>query len=111
MHELQLQYRAQQYWFPASGREAYFLAKAVAYAGEASTQEQIIAQLRTGVVVRTGTDWDDQIRSLAALLVAQTPAPPEARKKCDCGHTIPVQSVMNASLGSACPACYDRMSD
>lgn len=31
--------------------------------------------------------------------------------KCDCGHTIPRALRMSASLGSSCPACYDRMSD
>lgn len=31
--------------------------------------------------------------------------------KCSCGHTIPDILVMNASLGTSCPDCYDRMSD
>ena len=30
--------------------------------------------------------------------------------KCDCGHTIPKKSVMNASSGTSCPDCYDSMS-
>ena len=30
--------------------------------------------------------------------------------KCSCGHTVPKNSVMSASLGSSCPDCYDRMS-
>lgn len=30
--------------------------------------------------------------------------------KCDCGHTIPKNLVMAASLGTSCPDCYDRMS-
>ena len=30
---------------------------------------------------------------------------------CDCGHTIPADTVMHASMGTACPNCYDRMSD
>ncbi len=29
---------------------------------------------------------------------------------CDCGHTVPASLVMNASLGTSCPGCYDRMS-
>lgn len=34
-------------------------------------------------------------------------------RRLDCGHTLPVGSVliMAASTGSACPDCYDRMSD
>lgn len=31
--------------------------------------------------------------------------------KCDCGHSVPRGVVMNASMGTSCPACYDRMSD
>lgn len=30
--------------------------------------------------------------------------------KCDCGHSVPAGSVMNASVGTSCPDCYDRMS-
>jgi len=29
---------------------------------------------------------------------------------CSCGHTVPRSDVMNASLGTSCPDCYDRMS-
>lgn len=31
--------------------------------------------------------------------------------KCDCGHTVENELVMNASLGTSCPDCYDDMSD
>ncbi len=31
--------------------------------------------------------------------------------KCDCGHTVPHYLVMAASLGTACPDCFDEMSD
>jgi hypothetical protein len=30
--------------------------------------------------------------------------------QCDCGHRVPATLVMNASLGTACPDCYDDMS-
>ena len=30
--------------------------------------------------------------------------------KCSCGCTIPRSQVMNASIGTSCPDCYDRMS-
>jgi len=30
--------------------------------------------------------------------------------RCSCGHTVPRDEVMNASLGSSCPDCYDRLS-
>jgi len=31
--------------------------------------------------------------------------------RCSCGHTVSATMVMSASMGSACPDCYDRMSD
>ncbi len=31
--------------------------------------------------------------------------------RCDCGHSVERALVMNASLGTSCPDCYDRMSD
>lgn len=30
--------------------------------------------------------------------------------KCSCGHSVPQSQVMNASLGTSCPDCYDKMS-
>ena len=38
------------------------------------------------------------------------PRLPVPTRKCDCGHTVPVGSVMSASMGSSCVDCYDRMS-
>lgn len=29
---------------------------------------------------------------------------------CACGHSVPRDQVMNSSLGTSCPDCYDRMS-
>jgi len=54
-----------------------------------------------------GSDWYEMIRAKPKP-VARVP---EALVKCSCGHTIPKSQVMNASMGSACPDCYDRMSD
>ncbi len=31
--------------------------------------------------------------------------------KCSCGHTIPKNQVMSASMGTSCSNCYDRMSE
>jgi len=31
--------------------------------------------------------------------------------RCNCGHSVERTLVMNASLGTSCPDCYDRMSD
>ena len=43
------------------------------------------------------------------ILLSQTR--PSKLVKCSCGHTIPEELVMTASLGSACPDCFDKMSD
>ncbi len=37
-------------------------------------------------------------------------AKPVDMKLCDCGHRVPSDQVMSASLGTSCPDCYDRMS-
>jgi hypothetical protein len=31
--------------------------------------------------------------------------------KCKCGHSVPSNIVMNASMGTSCPDCYDSMSN
>ncbi len=31
--------------------------------------------------------------------------------RCDCGHEVPAELVMSASLGSTCPDCYDKWRD
>ena len=31
--------------------------------------------------------------------------------RCSCGHTVSSMMVMSASMGTACPDCYDSMSD
>ncbi len=49
-------------------------------------------------------------RQNAAKLPA-APQPEPEMKKCACGHTIPRDLVMSASMGSSCPRCYDRMSN
>jgi hypothetical protein len=30
---------------------------------------------------------------------------------CDCGHAVPRSWVMQSSRGTACPDCYDELSD
>lgn len=55
-------------------------------------------------------------RRLWALEQEATQQPPVAPPPVDlvrasCGHTVSRAVVMSASLGTACPACYDRLSD
>ena len=42
--------------------------------------------------------------------VAKTVAVQVSMVKCSCGHTVSSTMVMSASMGTACPDCYDRMS-
>ena len=122
MSDLKLQYQAIQYWFDASNREDYFIAKAVAHTaalaargrGEALSANDIRAHLHTGRIVSIGPEWDSCIRSLAVIEtqpLSAPPAPDVVMVYCNCGHTVPVASVLSASLGTSCPDCYDRLSD
>ncbi len=71
-----------------------------------TTREGILSLLDAGKMIRTGTDWYDNLRA---------PSPPRTRAKpnlvrCDCGHECDRILVMFASTGSSCPDCYDAMS-
>ena len=52
---------------------------------------------------------------MARQQLQAAPAPPVPAApvwtRCDCGHTVPEAHVMRASHGTACPDCYDRLSD
>lgn len=55
-------------------------------------------------------------RRLAGMAVERTEVSPwrtveVEMVRCNCGHTVPRNLVMSASRGTACPDCYDRMSD
>jgi len=47
---------------------------------------------------------------IVAAREARKNAPKPELVKCSCGHSVPRGSVMNASMGTSCPDCYDRMS-
>ena len=79
------------------------------------TRDEVIDGLLAGRELRIGTNWYSNIRSGAAhearQAVQQTAVRPIKMVKCSCGHTVPAESVMAASLGSSCPDCYDKMSN
>jgi hypothetical protein len=65
--------------------------------------------------VKCGTNWYSEIRDgeaeekyYAEKKVARNAEP---LVECSCGHSVPKIQVMHASRGTACPDCYDRMSD
>jgi hypothetical protein len=71
------------------------------------TREQVVELLSTKKAIYHGSDWYLQIR--------MKPAPRQPVQvveiKCDCGHTVAKNLVMNANFGTSCPDCYDRMSE
>lgn len=71
-----------------------------------TTRKQVIDYLKTGKLLRWDYDWYAVVR----ILMPEKPQKPVEMVKCRCGHTVPKYSVMNASMGSSCPDCYDRMS-
>jgi len=58
--------------------------------------------------------WDilDAYKNIKA---SEKPAAPDAASTnlvtCSCGCEVPRAFVMNSSMGTSCPDCYDRMSD
>jgi hypothetical protein len=71
-----------------------------------NSMDQVISALKEG----------KELQYFDSLWYANCRKKPEPREipmpkmvKCSCGHTIPAGQVMNASLGTSCPNCYDRM--
>ena len=75
------------------------------------TSEAIIGYLLDGKVI-AWCDSPNHYYDHGAGRIRRKTAPkaPEKLIKCGCGHSVPRSQVMNASLGSSCPDCYDRMS-
>ena len=75
-----------------------------------ATRSEVLTVLRSGNRVRNGPgDWYANTRMKP--IVATTPSAPIATTECDCGHIVPSSQVMNASMGTSCPACYDSMAN
>lgn len=49
-------------------------------------------------------------REAKVASAAPKPEPADDFVLCSCGHEVPRYEVMNASLGTSCSDCYDRMS-
>lgn len=70
------------------------------------TKEEVLNYLKTGKELH----WDDEWYAVIRMVIPEPPKPPVEMVKCDCGHTVPMCSVMGTSTGSSCPECYDSMS-
>lgn len=80
---------------------------------EPRTAQGILNALAAGEEIKCGSDWYEEIRDAGAQKQPQARKPdyPDGRKL-DCGCTVfYAAGVMNASMGSSCGNCYDRMSD
>lgn len=83
--------------------------------------EDAIKYLEQGRELRFGSDWYNQIRDNEAherqLAAARTkrdndPNYSDTGWKLDCGCVVHWRShIMNASMGTSCTDCYDRMSN
>ena len=79
------------------------------------TEDDVRSVLDRGQELRNHpADWYSVCRDGEAveriMAARRATAPPVQMVKCSCGHTIRRESIMNASLGSSCPDCYDKMS-
>jgi len=81
----------------------------------AMTRDEILAALQAGRTLRNDpNDWysecrcgnfhDEKMRQLDAQRAAVEMV------KCSCGHSVPRGLVMNASMGTSCSECFDKMS-
>lgn len=86
-----------------------------------STRQDAIELLEAGYELRHGSDWYDKIRDgeaydkkLAATKAKRDNDPNFSNEgwKLDCGCIVHHRShIMNASMGTSCTDCYDRMSN
>lgn len=73
-----------------------------------ATRDEVLAALDSGKELRNdASDWYSNCR----YEPAQRPVAQIELVKCSCGHSVPRESVMSASIGTSCPDCYDRMSN
>lgn len=78
-----------------------------------TTPDEVRQYLATGKTISYDSDWYAKIRdgkaAKSAALKRKLTQTPVAEKLCDCGHTS--AHPMNTARGTACPACYDEMSE
>ncbi len=77
---------------------------------EGKSREEIVTLLEDGRAVRWCQSPNYYYDHSYGKLGRRRGAAPVTMVQCDCGHSVPQGQRMNASLGSSCPDCYDRMS-
>lgn len=108
-------------WVDCKERTDEFFARILANTQRTKTGFRLMSDTEVRETLSAGEelrndpeDWYSVCRDGEAveriLAARRAAAPPVRPVKCTCGHTVRAESVMNASLGSSCPDCYDRMS-
>jgi len=75
------------------------------------TREQVVEALVDGRALKWGVSPNYYYDHSDAIIGRKREARPVEMVRCDCGHSVPQDTRMMASLGTSCPDCYDRMSD
>lgn len=75
------------------------------------TPDEIIAFLDDGKAVAWCDSPNYYYDHSVGIIRRKRNLPPVQLVACSCGHSVPKSQVMNASMGTSCPDCYDRMSD
>ncbi len=77
---------------------------------EGKSRDEIIAALEAGNSVRWCKSPNHYYDHSYGVIGRKHNASAPEMVRCSCGHTVPRSQVMQASHGTACPDCYDRMS-
>lgn len=75
------------------------------------TRNEILESLESGQSVRWCKSPNYYYDHSYGMIRRKRAAPTITLVECDCGHSVPRELVMTASLGTSCPDCYDRMSN
>lgn len=75
------------------------------------SEEEIIAQLYDGQSVKWQKSPNYTYDHSYGVIRMKGKHVTSVLVMCDCGHDVPMGLRMHASFGTACPDCYDAMSD
>lgn len=78
---------------------------------EGKSREEIITILESGKSVEWCESPNFYYDHSYGVIGTKRNPKPVVMVACNCGHTVPSSHVLNASLGTSCQDCYDRMSD
>lgn len=75
------------------------------------SREEVVATLESGASIAWRKSPNYYYDHSYGKIGTAKQRKPEPLARCDCGHSVPENQRMRASLGTSCPDCYDRMSD